>query len=251
MLRSISGVQSAASITQPDFKQYAKNRGNGFQLVDWEMHKDVCNLFYAKYGKADSQGTCGYGSNTNGRVTGLTNEAGMTDTFANPENTAEYTAYIMVNGAKKNIQAPNVLGYENWYGNKGEWINDTFNEGKVDYSMHITMPDGSIRKLKGETVGGDRYPMNVVNGRYMDVWVARAGGSTSSNYFDLNQISVSINRVVVRSGDYANASGGVAFANTSYDSSVAVAFVGSRLAFRGKIVIAKSVAAFKAVIEIA
>ena len=234
MLRSISGVQSAASITQPDFKQYAKNRGNGFQLVDWEMHKDVCNLFYAKYGKADSQGTCGYGSNTNGRVTGLTNEAGMTDTFANPDNTEEQTAYIIVDGVKKNIQAPNVLGYENWYGNKAEWINDTFNEGVVDYSMHITMPDGSIRKLKGETTGGDRYPMNVVNGRHMDVWVARAGGSTSSYYFDNNYVSTAINRVVFRSYINANASGGVAYAYTVYDSSHALTYVGSRLAFRGK-----------------
>lgn len=251
MLRSISGVQSAASITQPDFKQYAKNRGNGFQLVDWEMHKDVCNLFYAKYGKADSQGTCGYGSNTNGRVTGLTNEAGMTDTFANPDNTEEQTAYIIVDGVKKNIQAPNVLGYENWYGNKAEWINDTFNEGVVDYSMHITMPDGSIRKLKGETTGGDRYPMNVVNGRHMDVWVARAGGSTSSYYFDNNYVSTAINRVVYRSHSNAGASGGVACANTGHDSSVTSAYIGSRLAFRGKIVIAKSVAAFKAIVEIA
>lgn len=250
MLRSISGVQSAASITQPDFKQYAKNRGNGFQLVDWEMHKDVCNLFYAKYGKADSQGTCGYGSNTNGRVTGLTNEAGMTDTFANPDNTEEQTAYIMVDGAKKNIQAPNVLGYENWYGNKAEWINDTFNEGVVDYSMHITMPDGSIRKLKGETTGGDRYPMNVVNGRYMDVWVAKAGGSTSSYYFDNNYVSGSLHRVVCRSYNYAYAGGGVAYANANIDSSVTYANIGSRLAFRGKIVIAKSVAAFKAISEI-
>ena len=249
MLYSISGVQSSAMITQPDFKVYAQNRGKGFQLVDWEMHKDVCNLFYAKYGKADSQGTCGYGTNTNGRVTGLTNEAGMTDTFANPENTAENTAYIMLDGVKKNIQSPNVLGYENWYGNKAEWINDTFNEGAVDYSMHITMPDSSIRKLKGETIGGDRYPMNVVNGRHMDVWVARAGGSTSSYYFDNNYVSSASNRVVFRSNYYAYASGGVACAHASYGSSYALTNIGSRLAFRGKIVIAKSVAAFKAIVE--
>lgn len=250
ILRSISGEQSAARITLPDFKQYAKNRGNGFQLVDWEMHKDVCNLFYAKYGKADSQGTCGYGSDTNGRVTGLTNEAGMTDTFANPDNTEEKTAYITVDGVKKNIKAPNVLGYENWYGNKAEWINDTFNEGVVDYSMHITMPDGSIRKLKGETEYGDRYPMNVVNGRYMDVWVVRAGGSTSSYYFDNNYVVYFINRVVYRSGNYTNMNGGVAYVDTISDSSRNDSNIGSRLAFRGKIVIAKSVAAFKAITEI-
>ena len=93
--------------------------------------------------------------------------------------------------------------------------------------------------------------MNVVNGRHMDVWVARAGGSTSSYYFDNNYVSTAINRVVYRSYGSANASGGVACAYTFSDSSYAYTSIGSRLAFRGKIVIAKSVAAFKAIVEIA
>ena len=85
----------------------------------------------------------------------------------------------------------------------------------------------------------------------MDVWVARAGGSTSSYYFDDNYVSGSINRVVYRSSYSAYASGGVAYASANSGSSYAGTGVGSRLAFRGKIVIAKSVAAFKAIVEIA
>ncbi|MCS3231549.1 hypothetical protein NXW89_19360 [Bacteroides thetaiotaomicron] len=33
--------------------------GQGFQLFDWEMHKDVGNLHFLKYGNTDSQGVCG------------------------------------------------------------------------------------------------------------------------------------------------------------------------------------------------
>lgn len=39
-------------------------------------------------------------------------------------------------------------------------------------------------------------------------------------------------RVVYRSGSYASAGGGVAFASTSYDSSVTYTCIGSRLAFK-------------------
>ena len=94
------------------------------------------------------------------------------------------------------------------------------------------MPDGSIRKLKGDTTAGERYPMNVVNGRYMDVWVARAGGSTSSYYYDYQSVSSSPDRVVYRSYYYAYAFGGVAYAVTLSDSSNTFTHIGSRLAFK-------------------
>lgn len=250
--RSISGVQSSASISQADFEVYANNRGKGFQLVDWEMHKDVCNLFYAKYGNRDSQGTCGYGSSTTGRATGLTNEAGMTDTHANPTTPTENTAYLTLGDTEKNINSPNVMGYENWQGNKAEWLGKTgFNVAKIDYQWVSTMPDGSQRRIQGLQATGDLYPCNVVHGRFMDIVVARSGGSTSTYYFDNCYQAGSTARVVCRSSSYANAYGGVAFSYASYDSSYTYSFIGSRLAFRGEIVFAESVEAFKALREVA
>ena len=56
-------------------------------------------------------------------------------------------------------------------------------------------------------------------------------------------------RVVYRGYYSANASGGVSSA--SYDSSSTSTDIGSRLAFRGKIVRAQSVAAYKAIREVA
>ncbi|WP_205068261.1 hypothetical protein, partial [Bacteroides uniformis] len=64
-------------------------------------------------------------------------------------------------------------------------------------------------------------------------------------------ISTATVRVVYRGCSYANASGGVSNARASYDASYTYAYVGSRLAFRGKIVRAQSVAAYKAIREVA
>ena len=64
------------------------------------------------------------------------------------------------------------------------------------------------------------------------------------------RISTATVRVVYRGCNSAHALGGVSVANASYDASDASANVGSRLAFRGKIVRAQSVAAYKAIREV-
>ena len=58
-------------------------------------------------------------------------------------------------------------------------------------------------------------------------------------------------RVVYRGYNNAYASGGVSYANAGSGASYTSANVGSRLAFRGKIVRAQSVAAYKAIREVA
>ena len=60
-----------------------------------------------------------------------------------------------------------------------------------------------------------------------------------------------IGRVVYRGNNNAYANGGVSYANAYNDASYSYANVGSRLAFRGKIVVAESVAAYKATVEVA
>ena len=57
--------------------------------------------------------------------------------------------------------------------------------------------------------------------------------------------------MVYRGYNNANANGGVSIAYAYNDASYANAYVGSRLAFRGKIVRAQSVAAYKAIVEVA
>ena len=249
-MRSVSGVSSVGTISQSQAIKYAQNRGKGFQLFDWEMHKDVGNLHFFKYGNTDAQGVCGYGTSNYQKVTGLTNALGMRDTVSyykekggsNPQAEGAYRDGV-------NYQSVNVLGYENFQGNKAEWLQYvTVNKTAADGRWFITMPDGTERVVQGITVyNADIYPTHMVWGRYMDLIAAKEGGSTSSHWFDRFYVGTGLSRVVFRSVYNANALGGVSFASASYDSSYTNASFGVRLAFRGIIRWAGSVAAFKAI----
>ena len=57
--------------------------------------------------------------------------------------------------------------------------------------------------------------------------------------------------MVYRGYSNASAYGGVSYAGAFYGASSAGAAVGSRLAFRGKLVRAVSVASYKAIVEVA
>ena len=129
------------------------------------------------------------------------------------------------------VDVPNTSGKENQY--------------------RIWMPDGSIRWVKCTTASGT-WITEVAHGLYMDmVPVAASGGSSSTYYCDYVWYSGSTGRVVARGNYYANAGGGVSGANAVYDASNASTYVGSRLAFRGKLVKAQSVAGYKAIVEVA
>ena len=250
-LFSVSGVVSTGNVSTADFKVYARNRGTGWQLVDYEMSKDVANLFFARYGERDSQGVCGYGSSTNGRTNGATNATGMTDTHSKIGAPTDNSAYVTVDGTEKNISSPCVMGYENWQGNKAEWMDYIdFNKTTANYRWTIGLPNGSIRELQGPKQSDSLYAKCVIHGRYMDTMVALPGGSTSTYYFDLCEQSSATARVVYRSSYSAYAGGGVSCAYAYYDSASVNAYIGSRLAFRGNIKWARSVSAYKAISEI-
>ena len=142
------------------------------------------------------------------------------------------------------VQVNNIccLGYEDIYGNKYDMMdgvdlpNDSGNQGK----WRIWMPDGSIRMVQGKKDSG-QWITGVAHGKYMDmVPVGNLNGSSSTYYTDMYWISTATVRVVYRGFYYAG-----------YDSSYTSTSIGSRLAFRGKIVRAQSVAAYKAIREVA
>ena len=79
--------------------------------------------------------------------------------------------------------------------------------------------------------------------------VGSANGSSSTYYCDKYYVSTAASRVVYRGHYSASPSGGVSMSYAIYDSSNASASIGSRLAFRGKLVRAESVEAYKALSE--
>ena len=267
----ITGGSTAASMTWTDFHYYSVQRG--MQQIDALMHFRIANLAYAKYGRRNMQEQCGAGSHTNMRTTGGTMSRGMQDTIGyegakaiNPNVTNslvdenrvhQYAWYVDKDeyGAAKVTQVNNIccLGYEDIYGHKYDMMdgvdlpNTSGNEGK----WRIWMPDGSTIMIKGATTSGN-WITAVAHGKLMAVVpVGSMNGSSSTYYSDMYWISTSTVRVVYRGCYSACASGGVSFASASYDASYACAGIGSRLAFRGKLVRAQSVAAYKALSEAA
>ncbi len=266
----ITGGSTTASMTWTDFHYYSVQRG--MQQIDALMHFRIANLAYAKYGRRNMQEQCGAGSHTNMRTTGGTMSRGMQDTIGyegaktiNPNVTNslvdenrvhQYAWYVDKDeyGAAKVTQVNNIccLGYEDIYGHKYDMMdgvdlpNTSGNEGK----WRIWMPDGSTIMIKGATTSGN-WITAVAHGKLMAVVpVGSMNGSSSTYYSDYYWISTATGRVVYR-GYFANAYGGVSSANAYNDASRAFASVGSRLAFRGKLVRAQSVAAYKALSEAA
>lgn len=270
-LRScITGGSTTANMTWADFHYYSVLRG--MQQIDPLMHWRIANLSYAKYGRKNMQEQCGAGSHSNTRTTGGTASRGMQDTVGyeeakgiNPNVTNslvdnlvhQYAWYVEKDeyGAAKVTQVNNIccLGYEDIYGHKYDMMdrvdipNTSGNVGK----WRIWMPDGTIMMVKG-TTNGDSWITAVAHGKWMAVVpVGAVSGSSSTYYSDKYWFSSASGRVVYRGYDYASANGGVSSAYADSDASYAYAYVGSRLAFRGKIVMAQSVAAYKAIVEVA
>lgn len=250
-----TGNASVGSLTQSDFIYYAKQRG--LQLIDWEMHKDIANLFFAFYGRRDSQDQCGYGQSTEQRNIGTTALLGMQDTISyNSDGGAHQTSnawYVRPNEDGKNVYSliynTNCMGYENLYGDKYEWLSGVSlpnTNTQEQYKLLIEMPDGSTRKVKSGTVSG--YCTGMYHQKYMDiVGVHSQKGSSTTYYCDEFNVSNAANRVLCRSYNSSSAFGGVSYANCGYDSSSTFTYIGSRLAFRGEIEEAESVTAFKAI----
>ncbi len=250
-----TGNASVGSLTQSDFIYYAKQRG--LQLIDWEMHKDIANLFFAFYGRRDSQDQCGYGQSTEQRNIGTTALLGMQDTISyNSDGGAHQTSnawYVRPNEDGKNVYSliynTNCMGYENLYGDKYELLSGVSlpnTNTQEQYKLLIEMPDGSTRKVKSGTVSG--YCTGMYHQKYMDiVGVHSQKGSSTTYYCDEFNVSNAANRVVCRSYINSFANGGVSYASCGYDSSSTITYIGSRLAFRGEIEEAESVTAFKAI----
>lgn len=226
-LYSRSGVQSNDYKSQSNFKSYAAARGEGYQLVDWQMHCVLGCLFYAMYGNTNSQAICGSGTNSYTKICGDTNSLGMNDTKAE------------TNG---NTMSINFWGLENWWGNKCEFIEGI--ESTAEKTVQILSPDPSSGRTF--TWLGSSLGKHYRFGKYLDLSSdVNESGSNSTYYCDENIKPNSSARVVYRSYFNAYTVGGVSFASAFYDLSTPAYSIGSRLAFRGICTKADSVEAFK------
>ena len=251
-----SSAKAVNNLTQPVFSAYAKQRK--LQLMDWEMHKDIGNLWLVKYGRRNAQDQCGYGQNTAQRIIGSSAFLGATDTV-NPNAKTEYAWYYDENGDLKQISCSHTMYYENFWGNVAEWLDkvylsnsaqeiDGYKFANLPYVYQIVMPDGTIRRAPSTTTSGN-YVKYMRHQKYMDL--INVGNSNDANqnshYCDAQWIAGGT-QVVCRSVNSAYAYGGVSDADAGHGLSYAYTYVGVRLAFRGAITIAPSVSAYQALI---
>lgn len=230
---SRSGVIGTANFTQATGNGYASARGTGYSCVTWEWQWMMCILFYAWYGRMNSQAQCGAGSNTNTRTLGTKDSLGMTDTTSS-------------NGSADNTK---FWGIENWWGDIAEWIG---NVTMQDYVLTLTdMNTKQSRTVSGwyQFGGTGGYASRFKVTENIDFIPTAKNGTDSTCYCDwVNGNSGS--RVVYRSRSFAYSDGGVACVYANLVPSYAYANIGSRLAFNGAIVEAESVAAYKAALSV-
>ena len=258
-LRSaVTGGSTAAMMSWVDFHYYSQQRG--MQQIDWNMYCDIANLFFAVYGRRDSQMQCGAGSNGGTRVTGGTVGIGMQDTVNTDGNTVggndsaglAFYKTVKIDGTVifTRIENINCLGYEDIYGNKLQFLDgvECYKDGFAKPWV-ITNPDGTQRILNGSI--NSNWIRGVVYGKYMDLLPAgSAGGSSATYYCDYYSHTRETNRVICFGDYYSRAKSGITSLTQVYTPQNMVSFLGSRLAFRGKIVVAQSVAEYKAIVEI-
>lgn len=233
---------SNIKFTMKDFQNVSRLRGlagnmNGYQLIDYEMHKFVAILFYCLYGNLNAQEICGNGAYAT--TTGYTNGTNGSNITGND------------NSYKGQYSGNKCLGIESFFGCVYEWVDNI----GINVASYITF---YRNKMSGGTAnrrwviydpvtntersvlekGGDGYIKRVRNGRFCDIVPTATGGTgagSSYRYADYNFYSGSTGRVLGRSSSAGSAYGGLAYASAVNASSYSSAYCGSRLAFRGKI----------------
>lgn len=217
---SVSGKDSTGNVHQKNFKTYAQARGEGFSLVKWKHHCMMAMLYYTMYGNTNCQAKIGKGTSSYTKATGATNSLGMTDTVA---------------GGNGDSNSINFWGLENWWGNKIEWVDNVAIDAGV---WKVTEDDGTVRQA-GTGGSSNGWISKLLLGENIDLIPTATSGSETTGFCDYYaQLTNNNNSIMfMRSYSEANTYCGVACAFATQTYIMTASNRGSRLAFRGNIVI--------------
>lgn len=217
-LYSVSYKISTYNVSQADFKTYARARGEGFSLVKWKHHCIMAMLYYTMYNNTDCQNNIGKGTNSSGKKTGTTNSLGMSDT---------------ISGGTGDSNSINFWGLENWWGNRYEWMDNIVVDARV---WKVTEDDGTVRQA-GTGCYSSGYITKLLFGENIDLIPTAVNGSSKTGFCDYYIQPSDISYVARRSSSNSSTDGGVAYVDLNLHSQNTNTHSGSRLAFRGNIVI--------------
>lgn len=226
-LYSRSGVPVLVSKVYTDYKAYVAARGVGYGLIDFQQHCVIALMLYAKYKTRDLQTKIGYDIVEMPLKSGATNSKGNHDTNATKE---------------KGWSA--ALGLEGPLGGLYEYIDAESISGQGDKFV-VTDPDSSTRNYPRARVFGWLAGTAIESGPFFDMIPTRYDGSATTYYCGYCESMNSTEfECFLRAGWMDESKGGVASLLASHTHGASFQ-CSSRLAFRGVIREASSVAAFK------
>ena len=215
-LYSWSDVTPTTNVSLSDFRSYAKARGTGYQVIDFQQHCVIAMMLYAKYKTRNTQAVLG----TGGAISDPATTTGSSNEIGNVDTKNENSKYV------------SGLGLEGVFGGIFEWGDGVEINNRV---WKITDPDGSTRNVNAATSNGWITNIAAENGPFFDMVPTNVGGSETTHYSDHYDQSSDVNLVLARSAYDSYSYDGVAFVDAFYDASSMYPYYGSRLAFRGTI----------------
>ena len=226
--------------TAKDFQNISRLRGAGYQLQDYEQHKEISNLWWALNGTTNEQSVVGNGGHD--AILNKLDSIGMADS-SNAGNSLNSILglkhYVGCDSEWMDYIAFNIPSYETFY--KAKCI-DTDSSYPSDYIAHIYDPvKKTERTVKSVESSNANCVVRLVHGAKCDVLPSRVHNADTSKYVTHYAAGYWINsskgRCVLRSGNGSNAHSGLAYASAYNASSGSNTNDGARLAFRGKFVI--------------
>lgn len=261
--RSLLGLP-VTNLTQDQFRQAARKRGNGWEMYTYGAHKTLFWLFAVEYATLNSQKPFNAQKDANGFAQGglglgptqMTDWAnfnnanplipcGYTNEFGNSSGEKAYVVKNSSDGTHATLMANRYRGIENPFGHIWKYVDGA--------NVQVTTGDSGLSILwttnnplnfsstsytgydkKGNICRTDGYAKKMLLGEDGDIVTTEIGGSSSTYWCDYYATNTSANRMqVIQVGGNADSgtSAGLAYVSAGDPPSGAYRRVGSRLCF--------------------
>lgn len=261
--RSLLGLP-VTNLTQDQFRQAARKRGNGWEMYTYGAHKTLFWLFAVEYATLNSQKPFNAQKDANGFAQGglglgptqMTDWAnfnnanplipcGYTNEFGNSSGEKAYVVKNSSDGTHATLMANRYRGIENPFGHIWKYVDGA--------NVQVTTGDSGLSILwttnnplnfsstsytgydkKGNICRTDGYAKKMLLGEDGDIVTTEIGGSSSTYWCDYYATNTSANRMqVIQVGGNADSgtNAGLAYVSAGDPPSGAYRRVGSRLCF--------------------
>jgi hypothetical protein len=142
-----------------------------------------------------------------------------------------------------NIGSINFWGLENWWGDLSEWVDDLVTANTTGLVNLLNYNGGVVRQIQSSAIATIKCVTKYLFGQYADMIpesVQTGSSNYNLNFCDGACIRTVSNTVAYRGKDGFSAvaaAGGVGFLGLTAHHSAALASVGSRLLYNGKVTV--------------